>query len=116
MGLHTLRLSMKFRHSKRETETHGLSPGNGITPAPLSTEPLATEGEATPGPDDINPYEDQHVDSPRMAYQQPTEKPTQGPDPYFFDDVAEILPSVAGQSEGPDVLDDSGSPSLPFDF
>lgn len=32
------------------------SPGDGITPALLSREPLATEGEATPGPDDWNPY------------------------------------------------------------
>lgn len=32
------------------------SPGDGITPALLSKEPLATEGEATPGPDDENPY------------------------------------------------------------
>lgn len=28
------------------------SPGLGTTEAPLSREPLATEGEATPGPDD----------------------------------------------------------------
>lgn len=33
------------------------SPGDGITVAHLSAEPLATEGEATPGPDDENPFE-----------------------------------------------------------
>lgn len=32
-------------------------PGDGITQIKLSFEPLATEGEATPGPDDVNPYE-----------------------------------------------------------
>lgn len=34
------------------------SPGDGITPVKMSPEPLATEGEATPGPDDWNPYEE----------------------------------------------------------
>lgn len=34
------------------------SPGDGITPALLSSEPLATEGEATPGPDDYNPFDE----------------------------------------------------------
>lgn len=33
-------------------------PGDGITVAKLSEEPLATEGEATPGPDDYNPHEE----------------------------------------------------------
>lgn len=30
----------------------------GITPAKLTSEPIGTEGEMTPGPDDVNPYED----------------------------------------------------------
>lgn len=34
------------------------SPGDGVTDAALSREPLATEGEATPGPDDENPYDE----------------------------------------------------------
>lgn len=41
-------------------EFHGLPPfmqtSPGLTIANISSEPLATEGEATPGPDDINPY------------------------------------------------------------
>lgn len=37
---------------------HGTVPGDGITLPSLSGEPLATEGEATPGPDDYNPFED----------------------------------------------------------
>lgn len=32
------------------------SPGDGVTPALLSREPLATEAEATPGSDDVNPF------------------------------------------------------------
>lgn len=36
----------------------GGSPGCGTTEAKLSAEPLASEGEATPGPDDYNPFED----------------------------------------------------------
>ena len=47
-----------FPHAKFEPEEYGHSPGNGITPCPLSADPLATEGEATPGPDDINPYDE----------------------------------------------------------
>jgi len=38
------------------------SPGNGISPIRLSRDPLATEGEATPGPDDYNPYQDPDAD------------------------------------------------------
>lgn len=34
------------------------SPGDGITEPAMSEEPLATEGEATPGPDDWNPFDE----------------------------------------------------------
>lgn len=34
------------------------SPGDGVSPIPISSEPLATEGEATPGPDDVNPFKE----------------------------------------------------------
>lgn len=34
------------------------SPGLGTTPTVLSREPLATEGEATKGPDDVVDYDD----------------------------------------------------------
>lgn len=82
---------MLFPHEKREAETHGRSPGNGITPAPLSAEPLATEGEATPGPNDFNPYEDEGVGIEGS--------PTGGRDPYAFDDIGEsaedaVLPGL----------------------
>lgn len=33
------------------------SPGMGTTLPGLSMDPLASEGEATPGPDDFNPFE-----------------------------------------------------------
>lgn len=47
-----------FPHEKRERRTHGGSPGNGMTPMDISSHPLATEGEATPGPDDVTPFDD----------------------------------------------------------
>jgi len=72
-----------YPHEKREPMEYGRSPGNGITPAPLSAEPLATEGEATPGPDDVNPYDKFEAVSEASAQ----EDPTDGDDPYFFDDV-----------------------------
>jgi len=72
---------MDFRHEKREPEEYGRSPGNGITPMPLSAAPLATEGEATAGPDDYNPFED--IDRSATA----EEAPTEGADPYSFDDI-----------------------------
>lgn len=77
-----------FPHEKSESLTHGRSPGNGITPAPLSAEPLATEGEATPGPDDYNPYED-GGDGGRLR-----EEPTKGDDPYAFDDIGDTVADV----------------------
>lgn len=40
------------------------SPGMGMTVMQLSREPLATEGEATAGPDDYNPFEDPSVEMP----------------------------------------------------
>jgi hypothetical protein len=72
---------MDFPHQKRESQEYGCSPGNGITPMPLSAAPLATEGEATPGPDDYNPYED--VGRGATAEEAPTERA----DPYSFDDI-----------------------------
>lgn len=46
------------------------SPGDGVTDAALSREPLATEGEATPGPDDENPFDELED---RRARQSPDE-------------------------------------------
>lgn len=48
----------------RELETKystTASPGDGISPVKMSREPLATEGEATPGPDDYNPFEERET-------------------------------------------------------
>lgn len=42
-------------------EFFGRSPGNGVTMPNLSVEPLATEGEATAGPDDYNPYDEEET-------------------------------------------------------
>lgn len=77
-----------FRHEKAEAESHGRSPGNGITPMPISQDPLATEGEATPGPNDENPYDE----APPARL---NESPTQGRDPYAFDDVDEDVDDVS---------------------
>jgi len=38
----------------------------GITRANLSVDPLATEEEMTPGPDDYNPFDDDRVDEDTM--------------------------------------------------
>lgn len=79
---------MEFPHEKRESLTHGRSPGNGTTAVPLSREPLATEGEATPGPDDWNPY-DEWEEEQELAAMRGGRDPTEGDDPFVFDDVGE---------------------------
>jgi len=101
---------MRFPHSKHETETHGLSPGNGTTEIPLSRAPLATEGEATPGPDDYNPYDERERKQFEATLK---DDPTEGDDPYAFDDVDEEVREVELPSLGqPNALDFS----LGFDF
>ena len=83
---------MMFPHAKREPEEFGHSPGNGITPIPLSRDPLATEGEATPGPDDENPFEENNreygLEENEIAKQR---DPTAGDDPFLFDDIGADL-------------------------
>lgn len=91
---------MEFPHYKREALTHGQSPGNGITPAPISREPLATEGEATPGPDDYNPYEERAREDAEQAMVA-DEDPTDGDDPFVFDDVGGAI----GDFEFPSIGD-----------
>lgn len=91
-----------FEHVKLERASHGGSPGNGMTPARLSRGPLATEGEATPGPDDYNPYEDHRNTL--------SEDPTAGKDdPYVFDDVEPVIADLSLPG-----LDDTDGPQLPF--
>lgn len=90
---------MMFPHEKREAQTHGRSPGNGITPMVLSRDPLATEGEATSGPDTQNPYDDPVVDT-RVR------DPSRDPDPFVFDDVGPAVEDV----ELPFFKNDTGGP------
>lgn len=82
-----------FPHRKRENHSHGRSPGNGITPMPLSAGPLATEGEATPGPDDYNPYDD--PENSEFGGHRLNSEPTDGDDPFVFDDVNGIVDDVS---------------------
>lgn len=89
---------MGFPHEKRESLTHGRSPGNGITPKALSRNPLATEGEATPGPDDYNPYEEREAQRERESMTLEDE-PTAGDDPFVFDDLGESI----GELEFPEI-------------
>lgn len=65
-------------------------PTPGTTGHNLSCEPLATEGEATPGPDDQNPY-DEHTDRIEQRGFTLKEDPTEDPDPFVFDDVEEVV-------------------------
>ncbi len=101
---------MMFPHEDQRTKEFGRSPGNGITPIPLSRDPLATEEEATPGPDDYNPFEDTRelgLSSDEIAENR---NPLKGDDPYAFDDVDEAV----GELELPDL---GGEPDSPlFDF
>ncbi len=99
---------MMFPHSKSEPEEFGHSPGNGITPIPLSRDPLATEGEATPGPDDVNPYEENEKRELGLSSNEiaANRNPLAGEDPYAFDDVDEAvgeveLPSLGSDPETP---------------
>jgi len=108
MPLQRNELDMEFPHEKSEATEFGRSPGNGITPAPLSMEPLATEGEATPGPDDQNPYDEQELQIER-SQKTTADDPTAGDDPYVFDDVGDAVGDVELPS-----FDDSSGPSLPF--
>lgn len=101
---------MMFPHEKREARTHGRCPGNGITCIPLSREPLATEGEATPGPDDYNPHLEREA---HAGLEQSTiaEDPTAGADPFVFDDVGELVLDL--ELPGVNPVDDEDGPRLP---
>jgi hypothetical protein len=68
-----------------------MRPTPGITEPKLTADPLGTEGELTPGPDDYNPFDDPDaspVETPDRA--PPAVEPglpTRGEDPFVFDDV-----------------------------
>ena len=90
------------------------SPGQGITEAPLSIDPLATEGEATPGPDDWNPYEDEEFEMEMELLMgsgpdiedddiSRDREPTAGDDPFVFDDVEDHVDGVALPSLQPEM-------------
>jgi hypothetical protein len=101
----------------------------GLTYPNITKEPLGDEGELTPGPDDLNPFEDPEAAERIQALQQKREMqraeqgeivrtvpkdfevvavadPTEGDDPYVFDDVGAVvddvsLPGVANLGDGP---------------
>lgn len=79
-----------------------------MTEIPLSRDPLATEGEATPGPDDYNPYDERERQMAEQSFGKARD-PTEGDDPFVFDDVDDEI----GEVELPSL---NSSPSLPFDF
>lgn len=74
----------------------------GITEKRFTKDPLGTEGELTLGPDDVNPFRsaqerdqyeaykerlrEQQTDQPRLV-KVPFDDPTDGDDPFVFDDV-----------------------------
>jgi hypothetical protein len=96
---------MEFPHGKREPDEYGHSPGSGITPMALSRDPLATEGEATPGPDDFNPFEEYETPRPQSSDKTTKEDPTAGDDPFVFDDIADGAvsePDLPELAPGPD--------------
>jgi hypothetical protein len=100
----------------------------GITETRFTQDPLGTEGELTPGPDGANPFrsaderevveaykakaEQQRQDSELfqtsgivLPFAQEIESPTEGDDPFVFDDVGgeinEVSLPFAG-SDGPE--------------
>lgn len=99
-----------FPHAKTEPEEYGHSPGNGMTSIPLSRDPIATEGEATPGPDDFNPYDAYELERVKQSQKTMKEDPTEGDDPYLFDDIG------AGRDVFEFDLPELGEPELPDDL
>jgi hypothetical protein len=114
---------------------HGLPPlmraTPGITEPNFSRDPLATEGEATPGPDTENPYENAQEYRERLELEQQkramqddavidtvpnpqdpdlppallNDDPTSGDDPYLFDDVEKEVDNLGlpGMGKQPDL-------------
>jgi len=66
---------MNFPHRKREPDEYGNSPGNGISPMPMSAVPLASMEEADR---DVTTV-DQSSDRPDVV--------GRDDDPYVFDDI-----------------------------
>lgn len=88
----------------------------GVTEPMLTAEPLGTEGEMTPGPDDINPYRslderravEETIQQQRQRARQKRPDgelletvgagsmgdPTTGDDPYVFDDVPAAVDDI----------------------
>lgn len=79
------------------------SPGDGITPALLSQEPLATEGEATPGPDDVNPYAQMENRNEQQRFQGELDT---------FDESGATMPDFSG-GDLDSFFDGEGTESLP---
>jgi len=78
----------------------------GFTPKKFTKLPLGDEGELSPGPDDLNPYNSidereaveeykerlrkQRTSTPQLV-QIPIDDPTEGDDPYVFDDIGTVV-------------------------
>lgn len=71
------------------------TPTLGTTDPLLSREPLMTEGEATPGPDDMVPYDEPDADEYT---------------PETVDPVTPDLPPLAGPRENFDIFDPMDQP------
>lgn len=99
-----------FPHGKFEPDEYGHSPGNGMTSIPLSRDPIATEGEATPGPDDFNPYDEYEFRRARQRQKTMKEDPTEGDDPFLFDDIG------AGRDVFEFELPEPRAPRMPDDL
>jgi hypothetical protein len=81
---------MGSKRNRQPKETVLGEPTPGITEPRFCRDPLGTEGELTPGPDDYNPYDDPPP-AGRDLEAGIDRDPTDGRDPFLFDDVAEDL-------------------------
>ena len=73
-------------------DEYGGSPGNGTTCARLSRCPIATEGEATPGPDDENPYLKKEREQQRAAQRRDRSDSGEGTGLYPWSDTDPARP------------------------
>jgi len=96
----------------------------GVTIPNFSQDPLATEGEATPGPDDLNPAVDpdareeiERIKAKQRAYAQRDDKlvrtvpqigfdpdPTDEPNPFVFDDIGRTVDQEIDDVFGQDLF------------
>jgi len=83
---------MEYPHAKQEAREYGYSPGNGISPMRLSVEPLASEEEVDANmPKQTAERPEPTTPSLDFLRLETTRDPTDGDDPYSFDDVGDGL-------------------------